>query len=84
MVWGDQTAMGAMRTDFGAKGWTWATALLGQHTQTPAIFLIPPSEVPDDQITNLINEVNAGNFGKLNAGYATLGAGEDQTGPTKR
>jgi hypothetical protein len=71
MVWGDRDAMGKMRTEFEAKGWTWATMLLGEQTQ--ALALTPPDNVSDAVVCALVDDVNAGKFGKLNAGFASFG-----------
>ncbi len=70
MVWGDGAAMNSMRKNFERKGWRWVTMVLGE--QTPALVLVPPSDLSEAEIAQLINDVNAGKFGKLNAGFAQL------------
>jgi hypothetical protein len=72
MVWGDQAAMEKMRVAFERKGWTWATMVLGG--QTNALALGPPDGISDAAICTLVNDVNAGKFGKLNAGFASFGS----------
>jgi hypothetical protein len=70
MVWGDQVAMDKMRLAFEAKGWTWATMMLGE--QTNALALAPPEKVSDVALCALVNDVNSSKFGKLNAGFASF------------
>lgn len=71
MVWGDDAPMETMRAQFEAKGWQWATMLLGE--QTKALVLRPPDDVEDRALCALVNDVNAGKFGKLNGGFANFG-----------
>jgi len=73
MVWGDEQAMENMRADFENAGWTWAKLLLGGETE--ALVLIPPAHVPDAAVVNLINEINSGKHGMLNAGNAQFAPG---------
>jgi hypothetical protein len=80
MVWGDRAAMDAMQKAFVAKGWRWLTLVLGNVT--PALMLIPPATVTDEEITTLVTDVNAGKFGKLNGGYGSLGEPDKQSGST--
>lgn len=54
-----------------ARGWGWATGLLGE--KTPAVFLSAPEGVQSPDILRLINGINKGNFGKINAGYGFVG-----------
>ena len=81
LVWGDVKAMEALQSAFTAKGWQWANMLLGG--QTPALALIPPANVADAEITQIITDLNNGKFGKLSAGYAQIGLPNDQNGTTK-
>ncbi len=81
VVWGDASAMQTLQSAFAAKGWRWATMLLGG--QTPALMLIPPANVTEAEITQIIADLNNGKFGKLNGGYAVIGASNDQNGTTK-
>lgn len=81
LVWGDASAMQTLQSAFAAKGWRWATMQLGG--QTPALVLIPPANVADAEITQLITDLNNGKFGKLSAGYAQIGPPNDQNGTTK-
>jgi len=71
MIWGDDAAMEGMRTKFEAKGWRWVTMLLGE--QTKALVLGPPDNISDQALCVLVNDVNAGKFGKLKAGFAAFG-----------
>jgi beta-phosphoglucomutase-like phosphatase (HAD superfamily) len=61
-----------MRAKFEANGWRWATMVLGE--QTKALTLVPPAKVADQEVCVLVDDINAGKFGKLNAGFATFGA----------
>ena|SRR5688500_17848928 len=74
MAWGDNAAMEAMRAQFEDRGWQWATVLLGE--QTEALVLEPPNKLPDQAVCALVNDINAGKFGKLNAGFASFGVPE--------
>jgi hypothetical protein len=71
MVWGDDSAMEAMRAEFEARGWAWETILLGE--QTKGLVLGPPANFDRGALCALVNDVNAGKFGRLNAGFATFG-----------
>ena len=71
IAWGDDGAMEALKAGFESRGWTWATMLLGEKTQ--ALVLTPPSGFDDKGLCALANEINAGRFGQLNAGFATFG-----------
>jgi hypothetical protein len=64
--------MDQIRVVFESKGWTWATMLLGE--QANALALAPPANVSDAAICALVNEANAGKFGKLHAGFGTFGS----------
>jgi len=70
MIWGDKNALETIRVDFETRGWAWATLILGE--QTPALMLKPPQTFPDDGLLKLINEINAGKFGKVNAGFRMI------------
>jgi hypothetical protein len=72
MIWGDDKAMEFVRTKFEVNGWQWATMLLGE--QTNALVLGPPDSVSDQAICVLVNDINAGKFGKIKAGFATFGS----------
>ena len=80
MVWGDQRAMDSLRIEFEAKGWRWAMMMLGE--KTPALMLMPPPTTAEKEITEFVTEINAGKFGRLNGGYAQLGAPNGQSGST--
>ena len=74
ITWGDDAAMDKLRTGFEEAGWTWATMIIGEKTK--ALALTPPSGVPDQAVCVLANEINAGKFGKLSAGFGTFGQPE--------
>ncbi|WP_294298142.1 hypothetical protein [uncultured Sphingomonas sp.] len=71
LIWGDGAAQASMIAAFEKKAWTWAKLSLGGRTD--AVLLVPPASVSDDEVTQLIAQINAGKFGKLNAGYGQLG-----------
>lgn len=71
IVWGDPIALEALRRRMEDRGWVWATGILGE--KTPALFLSPPREVQAPDILRLINGINRGNFGRINAGYGLVG-----------
>ena len=78
MVWGEVAAREALRKAFEAKGWRWATMILGEKTE--ALLLIPPETVSDEDITQIVSDLNAGKYGKLSGGYAQVGAPDSQNG----
>ena len=69
-VWGEEAALERLRQRMEGVGWAWVTALLGDVT--PALFLWTPAGAPSDARAELIEQINAGSFGKLNAGYAII------------
>ena len=70
ITWGDDVAMEKLRIGFEEAGWTWATMIIGEKTK--ALALTPPSAVPDHTLCVLANEINAGKFGKLSAGFGSF------------
>jgi hypothetical protein len=75
IVWGDAAALEALRKGMEGRGWAWMTGILGG--KTPALFLTAPESVQSPEILRLINDINGGRFGKLNAGYGIIGKPAD-------
>jgi hypothetical protein len=71
IVWGDEAALDGLRRKIERRGWLWATGFLGESN--PALFLTPPPAVSRTDILKLVDEINAGAFGKVNAGYGIVG-----------
>ncbi|HEX8238679.1 MAG TPA: hypothetical protein VF574_02960 [Allosphingosinicella sp.] len=71
VAWGDPAALIALRERMDGRGWHWATGNLGG--KTAMLYLDPPQSAGAAEIRRLIDEINAGKYGKINAGYGLVG-----------